>query len=177
MCVWLHLSLHFCVYSELQRRWELLWMFILLSIRNTVLVVAFSWIWRLVTLKPKQPRRVGNNKAQFILNLYCARIQFPINCEIEVRFTNKNLLSVNARPNCRKNKQLILSNDTRLFFNNCFLLKSQEKHCMTIDVFQHGLPSVNPFFVVFFFPQFAFCILWPSCNDHKWWTKCRECHV
>ena len=134
-------------------------MFILLSIRNTVLVVAFSWIWRLVTLKPKQPRRVCNNKAQFILNLYCSRIQFPINYEIEVRFTNKNLLSVNARPNCRKNKQLILSNDTRLFYNNCFLLKSREMHCMTIDVFQHGLPSVNPFFV-FFFPHSlhsAFC--------------------
>ena len=42
-------------------------------------------------------------------------------------FTNKNLLSVNARPNCRRNKQLILSNDTRLFYNNSFLLKSRKK--------------------------------------------------
>ena len=69
-----------------------------------------------------------------------------INCQIEVWFTNKNLLSVNARPSCRKNKQLILSNDTCLFYNNSFLLKSREKDCMTIDVFQHGLPSVNCFF-------------------------------
>ena len=27
---------------------------------------------------------------------------------------------------------------------------------------------------VFFSPQFAFCVLWPSCNDHKWWTKFRS---
>ena len=92
---------------------------------------------------------------QFVLNITADMIFFHkvfgtlwklINCQIEVWFTNKNLLSVNARPNCRKNKQSILSNDTRLFYNNSFLLKSREKDCMTIDVFQHGLPSVNCFF-------------------------------
>ena len=67
------------------------------------------------------------------------------------------VLSVNARPNCRKNKQLILSNDTLLFYNNSFLLKSREKDCMTIDVFQHGLPSVNCFFFFFLSLHSAFC--------------------
>ena len=99
---------------------------------------------------------------QFVLNITGDTIFFHkvfgtlwklINCQIEVWFTNKKLLSVNARPNCRKNKQLILSNDTRLFYNNSFLLKSRGKDCMTINVFQHRLPSVN----CFFFPQFAFC--------------------
>ena len=85
-----------------------------------------------------------------------SRIQFPIYCQIEVRFTNKNLLSVHARPNCRKNKQLILSNDTRLFYNICFLLKSQEKDCMTID---YCLSTRTAISELFFFPQFAFCIL------------------
>ena len=82
---------------------------------------------------------------QFVLNITGDMIFFHkvfrtlwklINCQIEVWFTNKNLLSVNARPNCRKNKQLILSNDTCLFYNKSFLLKSREKDCMTIDVDQ-----------------------------------------
>ena len=92
---------------------------------------------------------------QFVLNVTGDMIFFHkvfgtlwklIHCQIGVWFTNKNLLSVNARPNCRKNKQLILSNDTRLFYNNSFLLKLWEKDCMTIAVFQHGLPLVNCFF-------------------------------
>jgi len=47
------------------------------------------------------------------------------------------------------------SADTHLFCNNCFLLKSQEKDCMTINVFQHGLQSVNCFF--FLSLHSAFC--------------------
>ena len=102
---------------------------------------------------------------QFVLNITGDMIFFHkvfgtlwklINCQIEVWFTNKNVLSVNGRPNCGKNKQLILSNDTRLFYNNSFLLKSREKDCMTIDVFQHGLRSVNCF-LFFLSLHSAFC--------------------
>ena len=100
---------------------------------------------------------------QFVLNItgdmifsHKVRNALEINCQIEVWFTSKNLLSVNARPNCRKNKQLILSNDTRLFYNNFFLLESWEKDCTTIDVFQLGLPSVNCFFF-FLSLRSAFC--------------------